>query len=138
MQKKEFLLYKDKGFLDESCVNLFIPRAIINEGIACAGLDALDPDLEIFEWAVDELVPALDLPPAIAEEAYQRDKANLVLENVRANAAILMNQGDLTKNEAVEYLETYLMISRSKAEQFLRFVDDPLWKTYIFTPPRCN
>ncbi|MFN2282470.1 MAG: hypothetical protein ACK2TZ_11450, partial [Anaerolineales bacterium] len=37
------------------------------------------------------------------------------------------------KDQSLEYLETYIMTSRKITERLLRFIEDPIWKTYVFT-----
>jgi hypothetical protein len=133
MQYKEFYLYQKKNFLEESCIILFAPRSVVSEGIADTGMEIIYPEFEIYHWVANELMPTLQFPETQAIEYIQHHKARIKLSAAFSNAALLYYQEELSKEEAIDYLQKYLLIDEKKAKQYFRFIDDPFWKTYVFT-----
>lgn len=132
-QTKERCLYEEKGYLEESCLLLLTPRAIITEGIAETALEIISPGMQIYEWIAEILIPELALPRISPIELKSMGRAWWLSVNSRSNAAILFHSGKMGKDEAINYIETYALMDRNAAEQFFRMVLDPLYRTYIFT-----
>jgi len=52
---------------------------------------------------------------------------------VRQDAAILLHDRGATADEAVEYVQRWLLLPQDRAEQMVRFLTDPLWRAYSTT-----
>ena len=55
------------------------------------------------------------------------------LRAVAGNAAILRHEQDAGESEIVDYLQKWELVDKERAERRFRFIDDPLWRPYIFT-----
>ncbi len=131
-QTKERYLYEDKGYAEETCILLHTPWSTIGEGIANTGIDIISPEMEIYDWVSEVLIPELKLPKIEAVELYQTRKARKKLAYAFNNAAILFHTGKIGKKEALEYFETYGLLDRKQSEQSFRFMTAPLLRTYVF------
>ena len=132
LQTKEKYLWKDKGYAEESIILLHSPWSVIAEGIANTAIEIISPEMEIYDWMADVLIPELKLPKIEASVLYQMRNANVTLGYVASNVAILFHTGKIGQKEALEYLETYGLLNRKRAQQTFRFMTNPLISTYIF------
>ncbi len=132
-QFKERCLLEEKSYFEESCLLLFTPSTIVTEGIAETALEIISPDMEIYTWMAEELVPALNLTESTAEEFYNKHKVGQKLRYCTANAAIMYHSGTISEEEAIDYIQTYNLVNEKLAKQSFRMATDPLYKTYIFT-----
>jgi hypothetical protein len=55
------------------------------------------------------------------------------LRGVAGNAALLRHEEGRAEGEVIAYQRQYGLVSEGEARQRLRFIDDPLWRAYIFT-----
>jgi hypothetical protein len=132
-QTKENKLYEEMGYAEEACFLLLSPKAIISEGIANTAIEIISPGLEIYEWISDVLMPDLNIPESKPSELYHMDKDFIALRNCRTNAAIMLNSGKISKEEAIDYVKTYGLVDYKSAERSINFATDPLYRTYVFT-----
>ncbi len=49
------------------------------------------------------------------------------------NAAILYHTGRLTREQTIDYIQTYGLTTRERAEKSFSFLSHPLYRSYIFT-----
>ena len=47
------------------------------------------------------------------------------------NAALLIHTRSASEEEAIEYLMRWGLTSRKRAEQAVRFITDPVWRSYV-------
>jgi hypothetical protein len=52
---------------------------------------------------------------------------------VPGNVALLIHTRGASEDEAIEYLMRWGLVTRRRAEQLVRFITDPVWRTYIST-----
>lgn len=129
---KDALLYQQQGY-DEMAVQLInTPECVIHEGIATLAESMIFPGDEGMRWKQDMLYPAIGIEsdPAI-ESAVQN--ASRQLRGVGGNAALMRHVDDASTNEVIEYLATYSLRTQEESTHRLTFIDDPLWRPYIFT-----
>jgi hypothetical protein len=55
------------------------------------------------------------------------------LASVPGNAALLLHEEGRTEAEVIAYLQRYGLSTEEEARQRLRFIANPLWRSYIFT-----
>jgi hypothetical protein len=55
------------------------------------------------------------------------------LRAVAGNAAILRHEQGASESEIVDYLQKWELVEKARAERRFQFIDDPLWRPYIFT-----
>jgi hypothetical protein len=127
---KEQRLVREGGKLEESAQMVGVPAALISEGIA--GLAS-----EILLGEEEQKVTAAHL--AGTSVVYDPDLSRAVqktidpLGRVRGNTALLLHTRGASSEEALEYLIRWSLASRVRAERAIRFMTDPIWRSYVTT-----
>ena len=127
---KEQLLVRDQGCLEESVLLAGTPQSLVSEGIAGVGVEVLleeEPEALGAEH-LERFAIELD-----AEEAGGIRRAREILAAVPVNAALLLYEDGATEDEAREYLMTWGLVTKPRAQQQLEFITDPVWRTYVST-----
>jgi hypothetical protein len=126
---KEQLLYREQGRAETSVFMIGTPESLISEGIAEVGLEILLEDEDGF--AAEHLARhGIDYDAALARAVK---KARRPLKRVSGNAAQLLYEDGASEEEALEYLRHWGLRSDRSAEQTLRFITDPMWRSYVTT-----
>jgi hypothetical protein len=127
---KEQLRVRDGGELEASAHMIGAPSALIAEGIAGLALEILlgDEEQEVTAAHLDGTSVAYD---ADLSRAVQR--AFLPLGRVRTNVALLLHTQGSSEEEAIDYLMRWALSSRKRAEHGVRFMTDPVWRSYVTT-----
>ena len=55
------------------------------------------------------------------------------MSGVSGNAAFMLHDQGKSKEEIIQYLQKYELSSEKEARQTIRFISDPLDRSYIFT-----
>jgi hypothetical protein len=126
---KEQLLYREQGRAEASVLMIGTPESLISEGIAELGLEILLEDEEAFT-AEHVARHGIDYDAAVARAVK---KARRPLKRVSGNAALLLYGDGASEEEALEYLRHWGLRSDRSAEQALRFITDPMWRSYVTT-----
>ncbi len=122
-------LLKERGWIEYSVFPLFSPAALIGEGSANYGVDLAFPDDQRLEYERDVLFPLAGLDP---EKALLLDKLNSLtrkLSHAISATAQLYLDGNISREEAVGQRQKYGLISRSRAEQSVRFNEQ--YRSYV-------
>ena len=132
---KEKALYREKGYAEQAAMLLHSPAAVIAEGIATAALEMIFPDDDHHEWNVEVLLPAAKIatPPGLAEQLRRISQASADLRYVTSNAAILYHTGKLDREQTIDYIRTYGLVTPERATKSFSFLSHPLYRAYIFT-----
>jgi hypothetical protein len=93
------------------------------------------PDGRHHEWNVEVLLPAAGLPvePGLAERLRRIEEAAEALRYVSGNAAILYHTGRLDKAGAIDYVQSYALLTPERAAKSFSFFTHPLYRSYPFT-----
>jgi hypothetical protein len=127
---KEQVLVREGGALEESAQMVGTPSSLISEGIASLAPEILLGDQE-------QEVTAAHLAGASA--AYDPHLSRAIqaaippLGRVRGNTALLLHTRGASIEEAVEYQMRWALTSRKRAEHGVRFMTDPVWRSYVTT-----
>jgi hypothetical protein len=125
-------LYRERGY-DEMAIQLInTPECVIHEGIATLAEEMIFPGDEAVHWKRDVLYPAIGITgnPEL-EQQIERQTARLTASG--GNAALMRHVDGAETDELVAYLMRYSLRTEEEARHRLRFIDDPLWRPYIFT-----
>jgi hypothetical protein len=126
---KEQLLYREQGRVEMSVLMIGTPESLVSEGIAEVGLEILLEDEEAF--AAEHLARnGIDYDADVAREVKA---ARRPLKRVGGNAALLLYEDGASEEEALEYLRHWGLMSDRRANQALRFITDPIWRSYVST-----
>jgi len=122
-------LVRERGWMEFSVYALFSPQSLIAEGTANYGIAMAFPGEQRFEYERDTLYKLAGLDASRAEE-YQRVQDLVRQLGYAGNeAARDYLDGRLTREQAVEWLMTYALMTRRQAEQRTRFFDK--YRSYV-------
>lgn len=126
---KEQLLYRDGGHAEAGILLIGTPESLIAEGIAGLGLEILIEDEDAF--TAEHLARkgiAYDASLARAVKAARRP-----LQRVSGNVALMLYEDDASEDDALEYLRHWALMSDRRAKQAMKFIGDPIWRSYVTT-----
>jgi hypothetical protein len=130
---KEEKLINENGW-DEFTVNLInAPSCVLNEGIATTALDTIMSKEELTNWFRDELLPRAHLSRIDAERLTAIVQASGKVGSVTGNAAFMLHDSKKSADEIVKYLQRYGMYNEKQAQRSVKFITNPLYRSYIFT-----
>jgi hypothetical protein len=132
-QLKEKHLYQELGYAEQAAMLLHSPSAVIAEGIAVTALEMIFPDDSHHEWNAEVLFPAVEVQADPPEVIRRIEAAREKLRYVSGNAAILYNTNEYTQDQTIDYIQTYALATRPRAEKSFRFISHPLFRSYPFT-----
>ena len=120
---------RDRRWQEFSVSPLFTPQSLIAEGTGDYGVEMAFPGPERLAFARDVIFPAAGLDASKAAEFYDVIELAERLAPAADEAARRYLDGQFDAAEAIQWLETYALYSRSRAEQRLRFVDQ--YRSYV-------
>ncbi|NNF40934.1 MAG: hypothetical protein HKN64_06105, partial [Woeseiaceae bacterium] len=122
-------LVRDRNWLEFSLYPLFSPQSVIAEGSGNYGIELAFPGDERVEFEKRVLFPLAGLDVTKADRYYEL-QALLAQLNFSGNeAARGYLNGDLSRDDAIDWLMSYALASRERAEQRLRFMD--AYRSYV-------
>ena len=122
-------LVRDRGWLEFTVYPLFSPQSLIAEGTANYGIAVAFPGDERVRFERDVLFPAAGLDPARASEYYEVHALTEKLSYAGNEAARQYLNGKIDREAAAAWLEKYALMSRARAEQRVRFMDQ--YRSYV-------
>jgi hypothetical protein len=133
---KEEELLKRRGYAEAAVALIHSPAAVISEAIAVAAAEIIFPAESGHQWNRDVLLPAAGLTPYHEESAAEMARLSRALDKldtVFCNAAVLHHTGQLDREQTIEYLQSYALSTRQRAEKSYEFITHPLSRNYVFT-----
>jgi hypothetical protein len=124
---KELLLVRERDQLEETILMIGAPQSTVAEGIA-----TLAPEIVLGDEEQDVAAEHL----AAAGVAYDPEVGRAVneaarpLRFVRTNAALMVHADGVSEDDTLAYLMHWGLISEQRAEQALRFMTHPVWRSY--------
>ena len=128
---KEISLYRDRGWGEFSAQLIQTPEAVVSEGIATLAEGVIFPGDEGPRWANEVIYPAARVSGDPDREA-RLDGASRALRAVSGNVALLLHADGRSEADAVAYLMRHGLATETEARHRLRFITDPMWRTYVF------
>jgi hypothetical protein len=122
-------LVREKQWMEFSVYALFSPQSLIAEGTANYGIEMAFPGEERVVFERDVLFPLAGLPPGGAEQYYRIHELFNRLGFAGNEAARKYLNGDITRDQAVEWLVAYALMPKERAEQRTRFFDQ--YRSYV-------
>ena len=118
-----------RGWVEFSVYALFSPQSLIAEGTANFGIDVAFPGADRVAFERETLFPLAGLDPARAGEYYETMALTERLAYAGNEAARRYVNGRISRSEAADWLETYALQPRARAEQRVRFFDQ--YRSYV-------
>jgi hypothetical protein len=129
---KEAVLYQAQGRA-EHCIQLLLaPECVLSEGLADSALDVIWSRADRAAFLRDELYPAAGLPDVDVELQVQIEQAGKGLSGVGGNAALLLHRDGRPPDEVQRYVERWGLRTPKEAAQSMKFMQNPLFRSYIF------
>ncbi len=125
--EKNFI--KEKGWMEFSIYPLYSPVSLIAEGTANYGIKVVFPGDERVKFEREALFPLAGLNPVEVDLYFHILELIEDLDYAGNEAARNYLNGNWNRNEAVEFLETYQLLSIERAEKKLDFID--YYRTYV-------
>ena len=122
-------LVRERGWVEYSVYALFSPQSLIAEGSANYGIDMAFPGEERVAFERDVLFPLAGIDPAKAEKYYEVQAVLDRLNYAGNEAARGYLDGKMTREEAVDWLVKYALMSPARADQRVDFIDT--YRTYV-------
>ncbi|MEM7515130.1 MAG: hypothetical protein AAF388_29655, partial [Bacteroidota bacterium] len=122
-------LYKGKGWVEYSVYPLFSPLSLVSEGAANYGIEVTFPGEERVQYEKEVLFPLAGIDPARADEYYAIQALRGRLDYAGNEAARKYLNGEVSREEAAEWMGKYLLYSPERALQRTRFIDD--YRAYV-------
>ncbi len=116
-------LLKENGWIEFYVFPLFSPGAFFAEGSANYGVDIAFPADEKLAYERDVLYPIAGLDPALAPVQGEVAEATRQLQFVTVYVARKYLDGEITRDQAVETVQKYSLVSKSRAEQSVDFME---------------
>lgn len=132
-QLKERHLLHQRGYGEQASFLLHSPAAVIAEGIATTATEIIFPNGGEHTWNAEQLLPAAGMAFESAAAMQRLAQAQHALRSVAANAAIFYHTGQFTRDQTLDYLQTYALSSPGRAAKSFQFFTNPLFRSYIFT-----
>ena len=123
-------LHTREGRLEESALMVATPSCLVSEGIA-----SLASEVMLGDDAEDTVAGHVQGTSVGYDAALSRKvkDARRPLAYVGPNVALLIHTRGASEEEAVEYFMRCALVSRGRAENAVRFITDPVWRSYIST-----
>jgi len=129
---KEQLLYKRLGRPEHAVQLLLAPECVISEGIADNAQAILFDDAQLGDFMQDRLYPLAALADLDCETQLRIDHAREALAGVSGNAALLLHRDGWPPDQVQAYLERYSLRTPEEASHSMRFLTNPLFRSYVF------
>ena len=133
------LSIKEKKLVDEMryyefTVNLLnAPSAVMAEGIATSALETLLTEQEREDWLREEILPYAGMSHIDPKRILAVSKAGRKMSGASGNAAFMLHDQGKSEEEIIQYLQKYNLSSEKEARQTIRFISNPLDRSYTFT-----
>lgn len=129
---KEYHLYRQAGRAEHAVQLLLAPECVLSEGIADSAQALLFDHEDLARFLRDELYPTAGLPGVDVEQQMALNEAARALRWVGCNAALLLHRDGRPSDEVQDYLERYGLRTPKEAAQSMKFIQNPLFRSYIF------
>ena len=131
---KELGIYKGLGWPEASVLLINAPECVVSEGIATTAHEVIFAEGEVERWQRAELYPRAGVHDDLSsEEVDQLSKAQRALVGASDNAALMLHVDGRPVEEIIAYLLRYSGRTRQEAERSIRFLTEPLSRSYTFT-----
>jgi hypothetical protein len=122
-------LVRDRGWPELSVYALFSPQSLIAEGTANFGIEVAFPGEERVRFEREKLFPLAGLDATQAARYYEVQALTQKLSYAGNEAARRYLDGEITREQAADWLVRYNLSSPERAEQRTRFMDR--YRSYV-------
>jgi len=125
----ETILYRKYGWIESSVYALFSPQSLIAEGTANFGIEVAFPGEDRINFEKDVLFPLASMDVNKVDVYYKIHNLFLKLAYAGNEAARGYLDGKLNREQAIEWLVKYALMSPDRARQRTHFFDT--YRSYV-------
>jgi hypothetical protein len=122
-------LVRDRGWPELSVYPLFSPQSLIAEGTANFGIEVAFPGAQRVAYERETLFPLAGLDPSSAEKYYEVQSLLQKLNYAGNEAARRYLNGEISRQDAEDWLVRYALMAPERAAQRVRFMDQ--YRSYV-------
>jgi hypothetical protein len=122
-------LARKNGWKEYEVNPLYSPTSVLSEGSANYGIDLAFPAAERLAFERDILYPIAGLNPNSAQAFWEMQQMTEALSGARLTIAKMYLDGAVTRAQALELTQKYLLLSPARAEQSVKFTDH--YRSYV-------
>lgn len=122
-------LVRDRGWPEYSVYPLFSPQSLIAEGTANFGIAVAFPGAQRVAYEKETLFPLAGLDPSGAERYYKVQSLLQKLNYAGNEAARRYLNGEISRQDAEDWLVRYALMAPERAAQRVRFMDQ--YRSYV-------
>ena len=122
-------LVKDRGWPEYAVYPLFSPQSLIAEGTANFGIEVAFPGEQRVAYEREVLFPLAGLDPKGAEKYYEVQSLLQKLNYAGNEAARRYLNGEISRQDAEDWLVRYALMAPERAAQRVRFMDQ--YRSYV-------
>lgn len=122
-------LVEGRGWVEYQVYPLFSPQSLISEGSANFGREVAFTPVERLAFERDVLFPLAGLDPKGVEVYYEVLDLARELRYAGNDAARRYLDGEIDREDAVDFLNRYALMSTDRAEQRLKFIEK--YRSYV-------
>jgi hypothetical protein len=122
-------LARKNGWKEYEVNPLYSPTSVLSEGSANYGIDLAFPAAERLAFERDILYPMAGLNPNSAQAFWEMQQMTEALSGARLTIAKMYLDGVVSRAQALELTQKYLLLSPARAEQSIKFTDH--YRSYV-------
>jgi hypothetical protein len=122
-------LVRDRGWTEFTVYPLFSPQSLIAEGSANYGIDVAFPADERVEFEKKNLFPLAGIDASQAPRYYRIQELTGQLSYAGNEAARRYLDGQITAEQAADWLTKYSLMAPARAKQRVKFIDQ--YRSYV-------
>jgi hypothetical protein len=130
---KEAKLVRQMNYQEQFVTILNSPSCVIAEGIATLALETLLGDQDLEDWYREEILPRAGMSHIDARRIVEVRRANQKIDGLWGNAAFMLHDQKKSTEEITSYLQRYGLHTDQETDHAMRFLSDPLSRSYTFT-----
>jgi hypothetical protein len=96
-------------------------------------LETVLTDEELEDWYREEILPHAGMNHVDAKRLLEIDNSRKKMAGIDGNAAFMLHDQKRSEDEVAQYIQKYRFATDKQAKQSIRFISNPLYRSYIFT-----
>ena len=133
LSMKESKLIQQRNYREHVLTLINSPACVVAEGIATTALETVLTDEGLEVWYREEILPRAGMAHLDATLITEVNRASRKMNGVWGNAAFMLHDQGISPHEISLYAQKYDLSTEKEAEQGIKFISNPLYRSYIFT-----
>jgi hypothetical protein len=125
----EKYMVKEHKWMEFTVYPLYSPQSLIAEGSAAFGIKVVFPGESRIRFEKEILFPLAGLDPSGVERYYKVIDLFSKLDYAGNEAARSYINGKMNRDETIQWLQKFALMTRERAEQRMRFIDN--YRSYV-------